>query len=67
MESLGVFTSHLHLKQDPQVIEYSKSTHVGFHMALHCKKKSVTCEDQVYVNLQKPFDKIHDQLLKSKL
>lgn len=37
MEPLGVFTSHSHLKQDPWFVAYSKSTHVGFHMALHCK------------------------------
>lgn len=37
MESLGLFTNHLYLKQDAQFMVYSKSTHVGFHIALHCK------------------------------
>lgn len=36
-KTFGVFTNHLYLKQDSLALELSKSTHVGFHMTLHCK------------------------------
>lgn len=61
MESLGLFTNHLYLKQDPQFMVYSKSR-LSYRITL--QNKSIMCENQVCINLQNLADKIHGPILK---